>query len=370
MNINFLYYRAIRFDGYGRFVLALWDEMERQGWNIHASSTLNLEVPQEKWSRLGIDIARTTLTIAPLHELRTGAWQQFAYSMYESERIPDGWAAHANAKASAVLTPCEWNAEVFKANGVKRPVHVVHAGTDVSECEVFPNAPDGKRPYTFIALGDRGSRKGWDFAWAAFCQAFKPTDDVRFIVKARSWDALTPGLQDARRGSMGDKLSFWCEEVDRVRDVFAQADCCVYPTRGDGWGMWCREAAACGLPTIATNYSGTAVGCEHWAIPILNYVLVNSELPHPRTPGQWAQPSIDEIAGHMRWCYDNPEAAKAKGLAAAAWIRENQTWAHTVKRLAEVIDGAVTPKTILFPVGKSSPGAVERMGKLLEVKQG
>ena len=39
--------------------------------------------------------------------------------------------------------------------------------------------------------------------------------------------------------------------------LYAAADAFVLPSRGEGWGRPVMEAMAMGLPTIATNWSGT-----------------------------------------------------------------------------------------------------------------
>jgi glycosyltransferase involved in cell wall biosynthesis len=49
----------------------------------------------------------------------------------------------------------------------------------------------------------------------------------------------------------GDVLS-----VEMMPRLYAAADCYVLPTRGEGHGMPYQESAACGLPVIATRYSG------------------------------------------------------------------------------------------------------------------
>lgn len=333
----------LKFDGYGRYATALVKAMAKSGrYDVRPDLVEKLSWDGEMQRLAGIDHSRLTLCIMPCHELRAIPAQTWNLTMYESTKIPAGWAQHANEKAERLIVPCEWCADVFRDNGVKVPIHVVYGGTDPRECEVFPDFPRGDRPYTFIALGDRGTRKGWDVAWTAFCEAFKPTDNVRMIVKARSKDAL-PDFDNTMRDAMAQKITFWFDEVDDVRDVFAHADCCVYPARSDGWGMWCREAAACGLPVLATNYSGTAVGCEHWAIPLNDYKEVNSELPSVFNPGKWARVNYEEVAYWMRWCYEHPEDAKRKGLDAARWIRENQTWEHTVDQFTALIERVNAP---------------------------
>ena len=96
-----------------------------------------------------------------------------------------------------------------------------------------------------------------------------------------------------------------------------------------------------GLPVIATRYSGLEDGIDHWAAVVIERYRVE---PVPSVyaqymTGNWARPDVDELAQAMRWCYEHPEAAWARGREAAWWLRANQTWAHAARRLLDLIEG-------------------------------
>lgn len=278
----------------------------------------------------GIDWSRLTITMTPGFHIESIPGRQWALSMYEATRIPDNWVTAFNAHCERLIVPSDWCKEVFEDCGVKVPIHVVFGGTEPSDFPVIQ--PQHHRPYTFMALGDRGARKGWDFVYQAFYEAFgRDTKDVRLIVKARKYN-----LNDLDISSIRDpRISIWRGDTRTLFDAFIHADCFVFPSRGEGWGMPPREAAMMGLPVIATRYSGLVHGLDEWAIPLENYRLTDTTIPGG---GQWAFPDYKEVAAQMRWCYDNQDAARAKGLQAAAWLRENQTYAHSVKQLTELIN--------------------------------
>lgn len=337
IDLNWLSYKLVYLDGYGRYSLHTVRALAQTGKvNVRPDLVDRLDLPGWVQRMMGLDFTNLTVSIMPGHELRALPGRQWAYSMYESTRLPDGWSDSINTKTERLIVPCEWCEDVFRDNGVTVPIHVVYGGTDPEENPVIPAFPNSNRPYTFITLGDRGSRKGWDTTWAAFCQAFTPKDDVRLIVKCRGFDLRFIDNTNSP-DPMTKKIHIWREDVDRMHDVFAHADCAVYPARSDGWGMWCREAACCGLPVIATNYSGVAVGIEHWAYPV-GYREVDAQLPSPKAPGKWATANVEEVAHWMRYCYENRETAKQKGLQAAQWIRDNQTWQHSAAQMIDLLE--------------------------------
>jgi hypothetical protein len=90
---------------------------------------------------------------------------------------------------------------------------------------------------------------------------------------------------------------------------------------------------------IVLRYSGLDDGNTHkWAIPLQK--MTEDDVPpnaaHMR--GKWMRADVDELAGAMRWCYDNREAAYAIGRKAAHWLRENQTWMHSARKLVGLIE--------------------------------
>jgi glycosyltransferase involved in cell wall biosynthesis len=248
--------------------------------------------------------------------------------MTENTGIPKHWPETVNSVSERLIVPCDHNAAVFKARGVRVPISVVPGGTEPGE---FPVLRPRSRPYTFMALADRPPRKGMELVWSAFYKAF-PTEDVRLIIKARpstlSW-LNTYNFTDRR-------VSFWKLDVDSLADVFAHVDCFVFPSFGEGWGMPPREAAMMGLPVIATRWSGLEVGIDQWAIPLERYTLAPAQPADYK--GEWAVPDLDEVIEKMRWCYDNQDAARAKGMAAAQWLRQNQTWEHSAQALVDLME--------------------------------
>lgn len=330
MHLNFAVFSLHPSDGYGRQGAHMIRSLVRDGHTVSPMVIDQMSMPGWMQALAGYDYSRITVTLAAAGEFKSIPGRQWGYSMHESTKIPPDWIEIINQTCQRLITPSEWLIERFYSCGVKKniPIHIVGEGIDPDEFPIM-HRPD-KDVYTFLALGDRGYRKGWEIAYRAFYKAFGDKQDVRLIVKAR------PGNMENQLTYQTDKrVSRIIDNAQTMADVYAIADCFVYPNRGDGWGLPPREAAATGLPVIATNWSGTSVGIEHWGIPIEKYRMVNAIMPYE---GEWAEPDVDEVAAHMKWCYENREGAKALGLNAANWLRANQTWTHAARDLAALVE--------------------------------
>lgn len=326
MDINFLPYTFLNADGYGRSCSRLIRALTADGISVTPLSREQLGWDGWLQRLAGVDFSRVTLAMMSAGDFPSLPGRMFGYTMYECTAIPDWWAARINDTCEHLIVPHEWMVDVFYNGGVKKtlPIHVVGLGIDPDEFPVIERR-GAKRPYTFLALGDRGMRKGHGLVWQAFYKAFGDNPNVRLLIKARRDSLKEWDLSNSDR-----RLSLWRDDIAHMADVYAQADCFVFPSYAEGWGLPPREAAATGMPVIATNWSGLQAGIEQWAIPIEKYTLKPSLI---LKNGLWAEADVDELAAHMRWCYDHPDDARAKGASAAAWLRANQTWQHAARDL-------------------------------------
>lgn len=332
MRINWHNHKFLWNDGYGRLGLGFVRAGRQLGHDIYPFDDHMFEMPAWFQMAQGLNFDRVTVQLCPPHNMFHLSGRSVGFSMHESTNLPKDWGKHVNAKCEYLIVPSPWLIPVFEADGVNVPIAVVPGGIDPAECTVM--GTNQHRPYTFICLADRGFRKGFDKTQTAFYKAFDfKNKDVRLIIKCRP--GSLPRLHNSY--SRDSRLTVWQTDAENVADVFAQADACINPTRCEGLGMWPREAAACGLPTVTTRWSGTADDIDKWAIPIENYTMVQSGMEG--CGGLWAEPDEDEVIEHMRWLYLNQDLAKANALKAAQWMRDNYTYAHAVEKLVQTLDG-------------------------------
>lgn len=325
MEINVIAHSTDKRVGWGNLTQQFIRHLIMAGVSVHPIHQAMLKWEGWLQAAAGVDFSRLTLTFTPPEHLTAVPGRQWLYTMHEASTIPAGWSEKINATCQRVLVPSAWCKEAFAAGGVTVSIDVVPGGTEPS---AFPLLPAKDSPtFTFMALGDRGARKGWDLVYRAFYEEFKDEEDVRLIIKARPGNLPPITVADPR-------ISIWLYDADSLRDALMFADCFVLPHRSEGWGMTPREAAMMGLPAIVTAYSGTA-DVEHWGIPLTRFQEVPAVI---EGGGCWAQPEVAEIREQMRWVYTQPEDAKKKAIQGRVWLASNQTYRQAVDILKQLLE--------------------------------
>jgi glycosyltransferase involved in cell wall biosynthesis len=252
----------------------------------------------------GMEVA---LFICPPGKIKFGRQvRTAAITMHELDHLPDSkreWAEVLN-RLDLVLTPTEWNREVWRRAGVTTPVKVVPLGVDP---ELY--YPATGRRCTFLSvhenLGGETSREDWRHTLRAYLEAFAGVEDVRLVVKTWKWKpgeferaheqtlaelGLAPnGARDgagARLNGVGEGAETGgggattsgaeaagaarttagaagaapeIEVIDRVlaaeemRALYQGAWLFLKNANREGWSMPCTEALACGTPIAATR---------------------------------------------------------------------------------------------------------------------
>src|SRR5262249_10300658 len=101
------------------------------------------------------------------------------------------------------------------------------------------------------------------------------------------------------------------------------------------------EAMSTGLPVIATDWSGPAEYMDPaYSFP-LKYRLAEAggtESKSVRHFGQWAEPDYEHLRFLLRWLYEHPAPAAAKGRLAAKRVHEYWTWDRVATELVQNLD--------------------------------
>jgi|HubBroStandDraft_6_1064221.scaffolds.fasta_scaffold05089_2 glycosyltransferase involved in cell wall biosynthesis len=209
----------------------------------------------------GMELA---LFICPPGKIRFGRQvRSAAITMHELDHLPESkreWVEILN-RLDLVITPTEWNREVWERAGVTTPITVIPLGVDP---ELY--FPITGRRCTFLSvhenLGGDTSRENWRDTLRAYLTAFAGEEDVRLVVKTWKWK---PGEYERARGELLAELGIAAEHApeieviddvlsaEQMRELYQRAWLFVKNANREGWSMPCTEALACGTPVAATR---------------------------------------------------------------------------------------------------------------------
>ena len=115
----------------------------------------------------------------------------------------------------------------------------------------------------------------------------------------------------------------------QVAEMYNQWDVNMMCTGGEGFGLPTIEAAACGIPTLGTDYTTSKElitegepGPRGQLVDVATY-----HWEHIGTSGvQRALVDTDDIAKKLQYYYDNRDVLKEHGKNAQKWAKENVSW--------------------------------------------
>lgn len=188
------------------------------------------------------------------------------------------WITKCN-EMEAIIVPSNFTASVLKNSGkIKKPLFVIPESFPKHfEKELKPNKfLDTKSKHNFLLFGQLTAptseldRKNTVNAIKWFCEKFKDRKDIGLIIKTNmgtnstldkriSTRTLKKVLDQVRpssyprvhllHGNMKDENLFRLYNDKSLVGL-------ISATRGEGYGLPMIEAAACGLPVLATDWSG------------------------------------------------------------------------------------------------------------------
>lgn len=291
--------------------------------------------PFPGWERIGfLYDSRLLPEVMPVERL-------IYYAMWETTLVPRLEVRAINRDVALLYVPCRQNAEAYQERGVRVPIEVLHHGVDPA---TFPLLERPRRDvFTFGTFGGLTARKGVDVLIRAFQAEFGPKEPVRLLLKDSGVSRM-PWPRDPR-------IEVLTEFVDQagLLEILGRMDAFVLPSRGEGFGLCGLEAMVTGLPLIATNWSGPAEYLDPTDSFPLAYRLVDTGGMQPdgsRYFGQWAEPDHDHLRHLLRWLFEHPAEAAARGMRAAARAHRDWTWdrvARQLRRDGDALAAGATP---------------------------
>ena len=270
---------------------------------------------------------------------------KIGFTMLEVDGIPSSWVRRAN-KMDEIWTPSHFNLETFRRSGVERPIHVMPIGINPAYFNPGIKGFRLRGPFTFLSMFEWGERKAPEILLKAFNDEFAANEDVVLICKVYNADpAIKIPNQVKSYGlkEVGGSIIFSINEVVpgyQIGSIYRSVDCFVLPTRGEGWGLPIMEAMACGLPVIATNWSGPTDFISKdtaYLLDVERFKPAQAKCAYYRG-FNWAEPSYEHLRSLMRHVYENRDEARMIGRRAAYEVLSRWTLAQSVKRMITRLD--------------------------------
>ena len=253
------------------------------------------------------------------------------YTVWESSLYPEMYIKKIKeSKIDLVLTASKFTQWVLRRSGIDSKVW--HHGID-ARWEYKERKDDGV--YTFLHYNAYEWRKGWDIALGAFLEEFEESEPVKLILKARerdNADYLLPIGQEK-----GDKLPF--DNVEEILghisdqamvDMIEQADCGVFPVKGEGWFLPSMECVAQGIPVIMPNEMSMK---EQWGSGYFDCGIDGYICASPRYPGYMIMPSIAGVRKQMRYCFENEMEVRELAKKGSEEVHKKFKWSKIIKDL-------------------------------------
>ena len=260
---------------------------------------------------------------------------------FETELMPPSWVEPCN-RAREVWVPSGFNARTFAEAGVdSERIHVVPYPVDTDRLRPAGRERDPGAPVTFLSIFEWTWRKGWDVLLQAWAEEFASGDPVRLVVVTyRGAGAAGEGTVEqqalAHLAALGAGPDVIADIVlvldpvphDAMPGLYASADAFVLPTRGEGAGMPMLEAAACGVPVIATAWGGHEELMEPGtAFPVAVERMVEAPAAMLVDNALYrglllAEPSVASLRAAMRAVAADPAGAAARGLRGRALVED------------------------------------------------
>lgn len=292
---------------------------------------------------------------------------KIAYSMLETDKIPDSWVSALNERFDAVIVPDKFLVDVYQNCGVKIPVFVLPIPMILSPYYCHPKRYHPSHPFIF---GDASANKNVRILVEAFSKTFGNNPNVKLILK------FGRGINQEREtiaefGLTNVEILEGHFSLDEYINLLSSFDCYVNLSRGEGFSLIQREALALGIPVIATNNTALKTICASGFVR-----GVKSEIKNPPNPiykivfdedvGNQCDCELEDVCEALKDVYENYDKFLRKAEEGKEWV---MNYDCNNKDLRTAYRAIVKPKEVILGIeNKFEKGCVTTNSKDLYQK--
>ena len=249
------------------------------------------------------------------------------YTMIEAESIPKSWEVGCNL-CDAIITPSSHSTRVF-SNCQQRPVYTSPLGIDEFYC--VPKKREFREPFHFVMSGSLTERKNVSTLYSAFKKRFSGNKNVKLTLRY----AFKPDIDITSTENISVVVEDYTKE--KVLDLYLDANCFVYPSGGEGYGLPIIEAVATGCPVIATRYSAMCDYIDDLSMISLDNIKLTKAIPYPpyNETAMGANIDPDELISKMEYVMNNYDNVSEESFKASSKVLENYTISVATRSLVE-----------------------------------
>ena len=284
--------------------------------------------------------------------------RKIAYTMMESSSLHKDYCSKLNLMEE-LWVPSIYGKKLMEKSHINPPIHVMPLGVDTlrykPDCGKM-NFGQAMRSFKFLCISKYSIRKGFDVLLKAYMEEFSGEEDVSLLLVTNPLHTAA-GKQGAQIivddfNDLKGNVKKSDEELPHIalylkptmeRDVpkiynSCNAFCLI--SRGEGFSLTIFEAAACGLPVIASNvtaHTDVLKPDNSFLVEPDGYreVKINGHMSQIAKSchfydGQlfpdFSETGIEQTKKQMRYVFENYKEAKIKAEKLRNLVLHNYTW--------------------------------------------
>lgn len=276
------------------------------------------------------------------------------FTFFFSDELEETWVNQL-AQLDAVCVPSKWHSEILSNYKIKS--HIIPAGVNLTIFKPRPVKPlafDNKLKFKFLSIGKWDSRKNQKLTLEAFCEEFKPEENVELYCMWANPFLQTNYLPELFSLVTNKHKIYTKENPDnstvfilnpvtsfyQLAILYHSMHCGIFPFKAEASGLRLLECMATGMPCIATNYSAVTEFIKEQNCYLLkDYKIkpLSLDKDYKKLKGNWAEPSKEELKSRMREIYTNYTDALTKGQRAALDAKRFFWWNASNKLLSVLL---------------------------------